>query len=471
MWFYFITAIYGIFLGWSMVKGYDLAPEIPLVFVVLLICIFRLDTIAFLAVLVTPLSLNLSETGLGIGVSLPSEPLMFGLFILFWLKVFAEGGLDRRVLKHPVTIMVLIHLGWFVITTFTSTLFIVSLKSTLARFTYVSVFYFMFLYIFSRYENISKFLWMYIIPLIIIIIYTLYNQFAAGLTEDAAHTAMTPFYNDHTAYGAAISFFIPVLFAMITDSKKTLKNRLLLLVVLLILLTAIVMSYTRASWVGLIGAFGCFLILLFRLKGFFVYSGLVIVVLLSFAYSTDITMYLGHNTKVSSTDYASHVQSIGNISTDDSNIERLNRWASALRMFESKPLLGFGPGTYMFRYAPYQKDSEKSRISTNNGTGGGSHSEYLGPLSEQGILGPILFILIGAVAIQHASRFIKTCEDKSVRILAKGLLLGLITYWFQGTLNYFLDTEKISVPFWGFLSALVALEIYHSKHQVKDLSK
>ena len=31
--------------------------------------------------------------------------------------------------------------------------------------------------------------------------------------------------------------------------------------------------------------------------------------------------------------------------------KRINRWKSALRMFQERPLLGHGPGTYMFLYA------------------------------------------------------------------------------------------------------------------------
>ena len=92
--------------------------------------IFRLDAIIFLSVLITPLSLNLAQTSIGIGVSLPSEPLMFALFIIFWLKVFLDGGLDERIIKHPVTIIILLHLLWYTITSFTSTMPLVSFKST-----------------------------------------------------------------------------------------------------------------------------------------------------------------------------------------------------------------------------------------------------------------------------------------------------------------------------------------------------
>ena len=47
----------------------------------------------------------------------------------------------------------------------------------------------------------------------------------------------------------------------------------------------------------------------------------------------------------------------------------------------------------MFLYAPYQKPSEKTIISTNAGNRGNAHSEYLGPMAESGILG-LLTLLV-----------------------------------------------------------------------------
>ena len=81
-----------------------------------------------------------------------------------------------------------------------------------------------------------------------------------------------------------------------------------------------------------------------------------------------------------------------NISTDASNLERINRWQAAIRMYEDHPVLGFGPGTYQFEYAPYQMSQEKTAISTNAGDRGNAHSEYIGPLSEEGLPGMLLVI-------------------------------------------------------------------------------
>ena len=297
------------------------------------------------------------------------------------------------------------------------------------------------------------------------------NQAAAGFTEQNAHIAMVPYYNDHTAYAAVIALYIPVIIAILLEKQVSKRVRLIIFLVAAILITAIILSYTRAAWVALAGALGCLMIFVLRIKNWMVYSGIGLVILTYALFHVQITMYLEKNDKTSSTDYSKHVQSIGNISTDDSNIERLNRWSCALRMFNKKPLLGYGPGTYMFQYGQFQKYSERSGISTNFAEGGGSHSEYLGPLSEQGILGPVTFILILAVLLQKTSSFLKICKNRNTRILTKGLVLGLVTYIIHGGLNYFLDTEKLSVPFWGFIACIVAFDIYYQQHQEQELNQ
>jgi O-antigen ligase len=130
-----------------------------------------------------------------------------------------------------------------------------------------------------------------------------------------------------------------------------------------------------------------------------------------------------------------------------------------LRIFADHPLFGVGPGTYMFKYGAYQKYSERSGISTNFAEGGGSHSEYLGPLSEQGFMGPLIVIALIIAVSQTTANYMRRTKNPSNKYLARAVLLGLVTYWVHGVLNYFLDTEKASVPYWGFIGILVALQL------------
>jgi len=168
------------------------------------------------------------------------------------------------------------------------------------------------------------------------------------------------------------------------------------------------------------------------------------------------------------------VKSISNVATDASNLERLNRWSCAWRMFKEKPILGWGPGTYMFNYAPFQLKREKTEISTNAADHGNAHSEYIGPLTESGILGTLSFLAIVILTIVTGIRNWYRIKDRKVRILSLALLLGLITYYLHGLLNNFLDTDKASALFWGFTAAIVSIDLYHRqprKNEIIDINQ
>ena len=174
-------------------------------------------------------------------------------------------------------------------------------------------------------------------------------------------------------------------------------------------------------------------------------------------------MKLEDNRQDSSSDFSQHVQSISNVSSDASNLERINRWGSALRMFREKPVFGWGPGTYMFQYAGFQSSRNRTIISTNFGDGGNAHSEYLGPLAESGILGTVSFILILISSIATGIRYYQHQKLSPYRWITLALVLGLTTYILHGFLNNFLDTDKASALFWGFIAALVALDIFQKE--------
>ena len=56
-----------------------------------------------------------------------------------------------------------------------------------------------------------------------------------------------------------------------------------------------------------------------------------------------------------------------------------------------------------------------------------------------------------------------TLEKGDLKNLVFFSLLALTTYFAHGFLNNFLDTDKLAVPFWGFISIIVAVDIYHKK--------
>ena len=181
---------------------------------------------------------------------------------------------------------------------------------------------------------------------------------------------------------------------------------------------------------------------------------------------TQLIMKLERNKQDASSNFTEQIQSVTNISTDASNLERLNRWSCAYRMFLDKPIFGWGPGTYMFKYAPYQLSYERTIISTNFGEVGNAHSEYLGPLSEQGILGMLIMLTLVFTTLYYAVNIYRKSNEKNVKIIVLSATIGLITYYVHGLMNNFLDTDKLSALFWAYTAIIVVFDI-----QTKKLSK
>ncbi|HQN98780.1 MAG TPA: hypothetical protein PKU86_04960, partial [Bacteroidales bacterium] len=48
-------------------------------------------------------------------------------------------------------------------------------------------------------------------------------------------------------------------------------------------------------------------------------------------------------------------------------------------------------------------------------------------------------------------------------------IIGLITYYIHGFMNNFLDTDKLSVPFWAFYAMIVALDLYYTRSEKLSL--
>ena len=438
---------------------------IPLVLLIVLIAVFALDTLVLIAVFVTPLSVQLSDIikGYDFDLSLPSEPLLIGILLFFLLKYLFEGQFDRKILYHPVSIAILLNLVWIFITSITSTMPLVSFKFLTARIWFLLAFYLLATQIFRKIENIQVYTWMYIIPFLIVIGYAWVRLAGYGFfNQQASHFVVQPFYNDHTSYGAMLAMLIPVLMGfLIIQGRVMLIQKVSVWMVMLIIFMAVVFSYTRAAWISLAGALGVFLIIRFRIK--FSYLAILGVVFLAFLYgnSSEIKVKMEQNRQGSSKDLLEHVKSISNVATDASNLERLNRWSCAWRMFKEKPVFGWGPGVYMFQYAPFQLEREKTEISTNAADRGNAHSEYIGPLAESGIPGTISFLAIIIFTIITGVRNWTRVQNRKVRILSLSLLLGLITYYLHGFLNNFLDTDKASAVFWAFTAAIVAIDVYH----------
>lgn len=326
--FYLLSLIFILANVFLIYKGIYLLGILPLVMIVVMLAFLRLDNFLLVTVFLVPVSIPLYDLvdGLGFSLSLPAEVLLVGGMILFIFKLLKGEYPDTRILKHPVSVVIYLNLAWILITSFTSSMPLVSFKFLLSRLWFVVMFYFIASEVFLKRDYFRKYLWAYIIPLLGVIAFATTRHISIGLfDQQAAHYVMNPFYNDHTSYGAVMAMLIPVVTGFLFTKSLSRTERFMAIVVLPILTGALVLSFSRAAWLSLAVAVGVLIAIRLRVKFTVILIITVIAGVLLYQNFNQIFFRLEQNKTASSADITQHIESISNITNDYSNVERLNR--------------------------------------------------------------------------------------------------------------------------------------------------
>ncbi len=460
---YAICLVFIVVVSAAFYFNLDALAALPLVFAAIYLCIYRTVFYMLLLCFLIPFSLFFKDIGGGLGLSLPTEPMIWLLFSFFFLHLIMNGKINMKLFKIPIVAFLTLNLVWMVLSAFASSMPLVSLKYTLARFWFVMVFFFFLLKAFENPTIIRKFLTYLLYGTVIVVLITLFKHAKEDFERGWGYDIMKPFFEEHTMYSAYISFFIPIALLFATRGQYFNFNgfyRSLFLGIFIVLCVGIIFSFTRASWLSLIAASVFYIFIKFKISFKTIIFALLFIVSIGFLKQDDILYSLEKNKQGSADDLESHAQSVSNITTDPSNLERVNRWECAILMFKERPIFGFGPGTYTFQYAPFQRPESLTLISTNTGDLGNTHSEYFNALSEMGLIGFISWVGLFLSSIYVALSLIYNQNNENwVKSLATAVLLGLFTYYIHAFLNNFTDFDKIAAPFWGFLSILTILKL------------
>ena len=318
-------------------------------------------------------------------------------------------------------------------------------------------------------KHFYRYLFAYALPFAGILVYawTVHAQYQFHI--DSSVLVARPFYFDHALYSSCLLLLLgPFGVWAIRGWKEEDKYSRIISGVLVVLFSiGLYLSFSRAAWLSCLisgGIIGGIILLKLRFKTLLTLSALLGLVL--FMTLPLLLEQARVNKSESKTgDLVQQIISIGNISTDVSNLERINRYSCAWRMFLDRPVFGYGPGTYQFAYLPYQQPEEMTRISVSHsgphgpGRGGGAHSEYLQALSESGLVGGLLYLALLLSGIYSALAIFHSVSPH--RWLAMGILFSLLTYFIHGLFNNFLHQDKLAVLVWGGLAVLTLLERTH----------
>jgi hypothetical protein len=160
-WVYAITALFLIVNFYLILeKDFYWFFLLPLFLVVLYYYLVSLDKIILLITFFTPLAVNIKDLEMGFGISLPTEPLMLGVVLLFIANLILHKNYDKNIANHPISYIIYADLLWMLITSFTSELPVVSVKYLISRLWFVIPFYFVATLMFRKLSNIKRFYWL-----------------------------------------------------------------------------------------------------------------------------------------------------------------------------------------------------------------------------------------------------------------------------------------------------------------------
>jgi len=412
----------------------------------------------------TPLSINIEEYTNNFGLFVPTEPILFGLLLLLLMQVTNKNLLHKYIWRNPIILAVGFYLFWILITSITSSSPIVSFKFLLAKIWYIIPLLIFGTIVFMNPKNIKRFIWLFVLSICIVIIYTVIIHAQYNFGEKEGHWVMWPFFKDHTIYGSTVAFAVPLVFALYFSKKHDLLIKISIISMIIISSIGLYFSYSRAAWLSVILALIILSLIKLKIKLHFLLAISILALTTVFLSWDKINMELERNKYEHTTvEFGEKIKSATNITTDASNLERLNRWNCAIEMFKKRPIFGFGPGTYAFEYAKFQQPNDKTIISTNFGTAGNAHSEYLGPLSETGIVGFLSFLAVVFTIFYKGIKLYYSwpIEDLEMKTIILSMIISLSTYFIHGVLNNYLDTDKASIPIWVFCASFIALEQYN----------
>lgn len=425
---------------------------LPLGVLILYLLVLRPKIIFFLLLFTLPLSTEITFSN-GWGTDLPTEPLMLLLFAIFpiWIA-WNPQLLNKKFLTHPITIILLIHLFWVLITTLNSSNFIVSFKYFLAKTWYIVVFYFI-TGIFQDFKKAIKFIFY---PLLLTVVITLIRHALIDFSFGEVHKVFHPYQRNHVNYAAMLTLFLPLLWLLWKEEQKK-----IWMVGIIVFLIGIYFSYTRAAYVSIILMGIAWLIFEKRWLKPILGIGLVISIT-ALGYLFYENQYLNYSTNYEQT--ISHKEFDQLISAtyqgkDISTMERFYRWVAGARMGAEKFVFGFGPGNFLNFYKTYTVDAFRTYVS-HNPEGSGIHNYFLMVFAEQGLIGLLIFMtLIIVFFVKGENLYFKR---KSGVVLT--ILVSMVTIIAFQLINDLIETDKVGPFFFIYLAVLVNAEIHSARN-------
>lgn len=189
-----------------------------------------------------------------------------------------------------------------------------------------------------------------------------------------------------------------------------------------VLAMAMIMSWSRGGWLGMVGALLVVTVVRSR-KALLV--GMAIALLMSYIVLAGGAQYLPPAVVQRVADFSPFVSGVDVVSVEvnDANwavVERMAHWLAAVGMFTDHPWLGVGIGNYAVAYPNYALGRWRDPL-------GHAHNYYLNIAAEAGLLGLVAYLFLFATCFIAAWRAVRRTQGywRAVALGGLGVLVHL----------------------------------------------
>jgi O-antigen ligase len=407
-----------------------------------------------------------------LGTDVPDELLMWMVSLIFFSSwIYAPKEITKKILQHPLLLLLLAVLGWTCLSVVFSSQPLLSIKFLLAKGWYIGAFVLAPLMIFKNKQSIIAAAIALVSAMTGVMLIALIKHSGSGFSFITINEAVAPFFRNHVNYAAMLVCIIPVALACRHYSKN--KNiRQFLSILLLLMITALFTSYSRGAWLALLA--GCFTgWIIKRRKLVYCYAAAIVIVLAGLFWLKQDERYLQYSpdftTTIFHTNFNEHLVATYRLK-DVSTAERFYRWVAGVRMIKDNTSTGYGPGTFYSNYKPYTVPAYKTWVS-NNPEHSTIHNYFLLTAVEQGIPGLLLLLLLIGLMLYYAQHLYHRSKEGFYKTVAMTTGIILVMILVLNFLSDLIETDKIGSLFFLCLSLLIITDVNSSKMETGPVNK
>lgn len=356
-----------------------------------------------------------------------------GLIILTYASLLLKYwfGQKRKWLFGTLGLWILVYIAVSLIVAFTSYAPASSVRIALLVATMTASYYLFYNLIDNR-KQLDRILQLFLFCGLLVSLYGIYQKFFGNIDNtwidqdmfsEIESRVYSTFANPNVL-GEYLLLVIPLSIGYLF-TRKNILSVLYYLAVTGATLLCMVFTYSRGCWVGLILAALIF-ILFFDKR--LLWLGLIAAVV-GFMVMPD--------------SIVDRFLSIGNL-TDTSTNYRVYIWLGTMNLLRDFWLSGIGQGidAYNLLYPAYSYNA----ISAPH-----AHNLYLVVLTETGLAGIFLLLMVLLVFVRKSTRTIAKALDKRTKLIAISLLAGVAGFLLQGMFDYVWYNYRVVLIFWAVL--------------------